>query len=131
MFLVLDRVVVFDQIGHRRLAFFSPLKTDPRERVVQGVLLIEVTQQGQKWRVQNVAVKEKFEHAGCAVRGDDHDGQHPPRGGELGAPHAGRGEGEDGAESGKRQGDRDDKQCDRKLRLFFGPVMMIRHKIFG
>ena len=74
LFLVLDRVVVFDQIGHRCLAFFSPLKTDSRERVVQGVLLIEVTQQGQKWRVQNVAVKEKFEHAGCAVRGDDHDG---------------------------------------------------------
>ena len=63
MFLVLDRVVVFDQIGHRRLTFFSPLKTDPRERVVKGVLLIEVTQQGQKWCVQNVAVKEKLEHA--------------------------------------------------------------------
>ncbi len=89
---------------------------DPRERMVQRVLLVKPPQEGDGRRVQHVAVKEILDERVDQADGDERDDAFPGRREELRGPNVRHEEPQGGEQA--RQGRQDGENKEREGKFF-------------
>ena len=98
--------------------------------MVEGVLLVEVTQERHERRVQHIAVEDELDEGRQKMHGQKGGEEGRPAGGQLRPPDAGEDQGQDREHRCQRQDDGGDEKRDREFRLRFAPVGMDRHRFF-